>query len=88
MAGATPDSARCGCVGADLAAHQSRMAEIAAAERAAGVAAEETVAFEVASIADAVEIRAVLHVNQDDSRFGGRGNRICLVLPPRAAGSG
>ena len=59
---------------ADLAAHQSRMAEIAAAERAAGVAAEDTVAFEVASIADAVEIRAVLHVNQDDSRFGGRGN--------------
>ena len=36
--------------------------------------AEDTVAFEVASIADAVEIRAVLHLNQDDPRFGGRGN--------------
>ena len=59
---------------ADLAAHQSRMAEIAAAERRAGVPAEDTVAFEVASIADDVEIRAVLHVNQDDPRFGGRGN--------------
>ena len=59
---------------ADLAAHQSRMAEIAAAERQAGVPAEETVAFEVASIVDDVEIRAVLHLNQDDPRFGGRGN--------------
>ena len=59
---------------ADLAAHQSRMAEIAAAERQAGVPAEDTVAFEVASIADDVEIRAVLHLNQDDPRFGGRGN--------------
>ena len=60
---------------ADLAAHQSRMAEIAAAERQAGVVlAEDTVAFEVASIADDVEIRAVLHLNQDDPRFGGQGN--------------
>ena len=59
---------------ADLAAHQGRMAEIAAAERRAGVPAEDTIAFEVASIADDVEIRAVLHVNQDDPRFGGRGN--------------
>ncbi len=59
---------------ADLAAHQSRMAEIAAAERQAGVSAEDTVAFEVASIADDVQIRAVLHLNQDDPRFGGRGN--------------
>lgn len=59
---------------ADLAAHQSRMAEIAAAEREAGVPAEDTVAFEVASIADVVEIRVVLHLNQDDPRFGGRGN--------------
>ena len=59
---------------ADLAAHQSRMAEIAAAERQAGVPAEDTVAFEVATIADDVEIRAVLHLNQDDPRFGGRGN--------------
>ena len=50
------------------------MAEIAAAERQAGVPAEDTVAFEVASIADDVEIRAVLHLNQDDPRFGGRGN--------------
>ena len=56
---------------ADLAAHQ---AEIAALERAAGVPAEQTMAFEVASIADDVEIRAVLHLNQDDPRFGGRGN--------------
>lgn len=59
---------------ADLAAHQSRMAELAAAERQAGVPAEDTVAFEVASIVDDVEIRAVLHLNQDDPRFGGRGN--------------
>ena len=59
---------------ADLAAHQSRMAEIAAAELRAGVPAEDTVAFKVASIADDVEIRAILHVNQDDPRFGGRGN--------------
>lgn len=59
---------------ADLDAHQSRMAEIAAAERQAGVPAADTVAFDVASIADDVEIRAVLHVNQDDPRFGGRGN--------------
>lgn len=59
---------------ADLTAHQIQMAEIAAAEREAGVPAEETVAFEVASIVDDVEIRAVLHLNQDDPRFGGRGN--------------
>ena len=59
---------------AGLAAHQRRMAEIAAAEREAGVPAEETVAFEVAGIADDVQIRAVLHLNQDDPRFGGRGN--------------
>ena len=59
---------------ADLIAHQSRMAEIAAAERQAGVPAEDTVAFEVASIADEIEIPAVLHVNQDDPRFGGGGN--------------
>ena len=31
-------------------------------------------AFEVASIANDVEIRAVLHLNQDDPRFGARGN--------------
>ena len=59
---------------ADLAAHQAEIAEIAALERAAGVPAEQTMAFEVASIADDVEIRAVLHLNQDDPRFGGRGN--------------
>lgn len=58
---------------ADLAAHQSLMAELAAAERRAGIPVED-VAFEVASIADHVEIRAVLHLNQDDPRFGGRGN--------------
>ena len=59
---------------ADLAAHQSRMAEIAAAEREAGVPVEDTMAFEVASIADVVEIRVVLHLSQDDPRFGGQGN--------------
>ena len=59
---------------ADLAAHQAEIAEIAALERVAGVPAEQTMAFEVASIADDVEIRAVLHLNQDDPRFGGRGN--------------
>ena len=50
------------------------MAEIASSERRVGVPAEDTIAFEVASIADDVEIRAVLHLNQDDPRFGGRGN--------------
>ena len=58
---------------ADLAAHQSRMAEIAAAEREAGVFAEDTIAFEVASIADVVEIRVVLHLNQDESAIRGPG---------------
>ncbi len=59
---------------ANLAAFQNEMAELAAAEREAGVTAEDTVAFEVASIDDDVTIRAVLHLNQDDPRFGGRGN--------------
>ena len=30
--------------------------------------------FEVARVSDEIEIRAVLHLNQDDPRFGGRGN--------------
>ena len=73
---------------ADLAAHQSRMAEIAAAERQAGVSAEDTVAFEVASIADDVEIRAVLHLNQDDPRFGGRGNPSLSGAATSGSGTG
>ena len=44
----------------NLAAHQAQMEEIAP--------------FEVATIADAVDIRVVLHTNQDDPRFGGQGN--------------
>ena len=31
-------------------------------------------AFEVARIEDSIEIRALLHLNQDDPRFGGSGN--------------
>ena len=60
----------------DLAAHQTRMAELTAAEREAGVPVDslDSLAFEVARISDNVTIRAVLHLNQDDPRFGGRGN--------------
>ena len=46
----------------DLAAHQISMAGI------------PELAFEVARIDNNVEIRAVLHMNQDDPRFGGKGN--------------
>ncbi len=59
---------------ANLAAFQNEMAELAAAERESGVPAEDTVAFEVASIDDDVTIRAVLTLNQDDPRFGGVNN--------------
>ena len=48
---------------ADLAAFQNEMAELAAAEREAGVPAEDTVAFEGASIDDDVTIRAAGRVN-------------------------
>ena len=48
---------------ADLTAHQNQMAAIAA-----------DLAFEIARIEDSIEIRAVLHVNQNDPLFGGRGN--------------
>ena len=48
---------------ADLSAHQEEMAPLG-----------KDFAFEVDRIEDSVEIRAVLHVNQDDPRFGGRGN--------------
>ena len=48
---------------ADLAAHQDEMAGLGT-----------DLAFEVDRIADSIGIRAVLHVNQDDPRFGGRGN--------------
>ena len=48
---------------ANLKAHQNKMAAIGG-----------DMAFEIASIEDSVEIRAILHLNQDDPRFGGRGN--------------
>ena len=48
---------------ADLAAHQNEMAALGA-----------DLAFEVARIEDSIEIRALLHLNQDDPRFGGSGN--------------
>lgn len=59
---------------ASLAAHQGEMARIDAATRETGIVEGYTnLAFEVASISDQVEIRALLHLNQDDPRFG-RGN--------------
>ena len=48
---------------ADLTAHQNEMAALGA-----------YVAFEVGNIEDSVEIRAVLHLYQDDPRFGGSRN--------------
>ena len=48
---------------ADLKAHQNQMAAVG-----------DDLAFEIARIEDNIEIRAVLHINQDDPRFGGRGN--------------
>ena len=48
---------------ADLAAHQNEMAALGA-----------DLAFEVARIEDSIRIRAALHINQDDPRFGGSGN--------------
>ena len=48
---------------ANLKAHQNKMAAIGG-----------DMAFEIASIEHSVEIRAILHLNQDDPRFGGRGN--------------
>ena len=48
---------------ADLKAHQSKMAALSS-----------DLAFEVDLIEDQISVRAVVHVNQPDSRFGGRGN--------------
>ena len=48
---------------ADLTAHQTRMAAFG-----------DDLAFEITRIEDSIEIRAVLHINQDDPRFGGHGN--------------
>ena len=48
---------------ADLTAHQNEMAALG-----------NDFAFEVARIEDSIKIRAVLHMNQDDPRFGGHGN--------------
>ena len=48
---------------ADLTAHQNQMAALG-----------NDFAFEVARIEDSIKIRAVLHMNQDDPRFGGHGN--------------
>ena len=48
---------------ADLTAHQNQMAGLG-----------DDLAFEVGRIEDSIEIRAVLHLNQDDPRFGGQGN--------------
>ena len=47
---------------ADLQQHQSRLNGI------------EGLGFEVDRIEDAIQIRALLHANQSDPRFGGRGN--------------
>ena len=52
---------------ADLAKYQKKIAEIDAA-------GFDGLAFEVARISDHVDIRAVLHLRQDDPRFGGQGN--------------
>ena len=59
---------------ADLAAHQKRMEEIDAASIEDGTFGLPPMAFEVARIADHVEIHAFLHAKQDDPRFGGQGN--------------
>ena len=48
---------------ADLTAHQNEMAALG-----------DDLAFEIASIENSIEIKAVLHLNQDDPRFGGSGN--------------
>ena len=48
---------------ADLKAHQSKMATL-----------YSDLAFEIDRIEDQISVRAVVHVNQPDSRFGGRGN--------------
>ena len=47
----------------DLLAHQTKMAKLSA-----------DLAFEIARIDDHIGVRAVVHVNQPDPRFGGRGN--------------
>ena len=48
---------------AELIAHQSEMASIS-----------RDLAFEIARIEDQVQVRAVIHRNQPDPRFGGPGN--------------
>ena len=47
----------------DLTTHQSEMAVLG-----------NDLAFEIDRIEDQIEVRAVVHVNQPDQRFGGRGN--------------
>ena len=49
---------------ADLAAHQKEMSEI------------QGLAFQLDRIEDTVRIRAVLHTNQDDPRFGERNSKL------------
>ena len=48
---------------ADLKAHQEKMAKLGS-----------FMAFEIDRIEDRVQVNAVVHMNQPDSRFGGRGN--------------
>lgn len=48
---------------AELSEFQSKMAKISS-----------DVAFEIDTIEDQIQVRAVVHVNQPDERFGGRGN--------------
>ena len=48
---------------ADLLAHQAEMAKLSS-----------ELAFKICRIDDQIEVRAVVHVNQPDPRFGGRGN--------------
>lgn len=48
---------------ADLLAHQAKMAKLSS-----------DLAFQIGRIDDQISVRAVVHVNQPDPRFGGRGN--------------
>ena len=48
---------------ADLLAHQAAMARFPA-----------DIAFQIGPIEDHISVRAVVHINQSDPRFGGRGN--------------
>ena len=62
---------------ADLLAHQAEMAKLSS-----------ELAFEIGRIDGQIEVRAVVHVNQPDPRFGGRGNpNLSGVAVSQTAGS-